>query len=371
LGKIQLTLAELIRDITPETVATQAFCYIPNNWSTYPDLTGCLRTAGYLEEELNKGFSINRQQLKELFAVALVGTPAQTPDWERLSAAIALVPIWGYPDGVAGRGNRLPIIAVHKHRNSLARAVADFTLNPAETVQILNATIYPNIGLSTLSKLLYFGGLVSAEGPLLIYDQMVMRALHHCQFEEYGKWPSYSGIRQRQTYAGFIQRTATAARRLGVTPEVIEYALFKEGRRLGKNARPPGRDEATAELPVVRRQLARGDKQSVGPIIDSRLPTFGGRTTFSAELYSNGDIRLRYGAHGTKLVEREVFEKISDQFEGTAIHLTSQSGPSLNAWLLEHFSRTRLASYVGAVLIQQGYAVREGDMLRFPDRRAQ
>lgn len=366
----KLTLAELIRGITPETVSTQAFRYAPGNWTTYADLPASLRAAGYTEQDLENGFSVSRQQLKELFATALKETPEQLSDMGRLAAAVTVVPVWGYPRGVVGPGNRLPIEAVHEHREALAQSMADFAFTPADTAQIVTAATYRNIGLSTLSKLLYFAGLVSEEGPMLIYDQMVMRSLHYHRFDEYGNWPAYSGQAQRATYAQFIRRTAAAAALLGVAPEVIEYALFKEGQRLGKDFKLPELDEADEELPSAEREIGPVVKRTAGDASIERLPTFGGDSEFTAEFYANGDVRLRYGALSTKLVKKDIFERITSRFQGTAVPLTAKVGPSLNEWLLDNLSKTRLASYIGSVLIRQDYVVRKGELLCFPAKGA-
>jgi hypothetical protein len=215
--------------------------------------------------------------------------------------------------------------------------------------------------LSTLSKLLYFAGLVSQEGPMLIYDQMVMRALNfHC-FAEYGDWPPYAGYAQRATYAEFIIRTVEAATALNCSPEVIEYALFKEGQRLGRNSKLQEQDEATEEPEVIE---AETRLPAVGTI--EELPTFGGRSTFRASFHASGDITLHYGEVGSTPVPKKVLEDVSTHFRGTTIPLTATRGQSLNEWLLSNFSPIWLASYIGTVLLRLGYAVRVGNRLHFP-----
>jgi hypothetical protein len=353
-----LTLAELIKDVKREAVLTQAFQYVPQNWSTYPDLPSALLAAGYTKRDVATGFFVTREKLKDLFTTALKSAGKQNVDVKLLAASIVLVPVWGYPGGVVGPGNRLPIRAVHEHRHGIAQAFARCAQRQESTKEIVEATTHAHIGLSTLSKLLYFAGIVSREGSMLIYDQMVMRALHFHSFDEYGEWPRYAGYAQRATYAEFIWRTAVAAEALGCEPEVIEYALFKEGQRLGPD-RPL--DETVEEPEVVEAET----RTPIAGTIEE-LPTFGGRSTFRAEFRESGDVRLYYGRSGKTPVPKQTFDDIANHFQGTTIPLTATEGPSLNEWLLSNFSPIWLASYVGPVLVRLGNAVRLGNKLHFP-----
>lgn len=353
-----MTLAELIKNVNHDTVLSQAFRYVPKNWSTYPDLPAALRALGYAEQDIENGFSVTRERLQSLFAMALKGADKSNPDLELVAASIVLVPVWGYPKGLVGNGNRRTIQAVHEHRHSIAQAFVRFARGEASTKEVVKATTHAHIGLSTLSKLLYFAKIVGSEGSMLIYDQMVMRALHHHSFDEYGKWPKYAGYAQRATYADFILKTRKAGQALGCEPEVIEYVLFREGQRLGPDYEP---DEATEEPDAIAAETSRPVAGTI-----EELPTFRGRANFRAEYHDSGDVTLYYGEAGQKRVPRAVFENIANHFRGATIPLTATNGPSLNEWLLANFSPIWLASYVGPALLRLGYAVRIERRLHFP-----
>jgi hypothetical protein len=353
-----LTLSELIKDVKRDAVLAQAFEYVPRNWTSYPDLPAALLKAGYTGHDVQNGFSVTRQKLRDMFAISL-NLAGEHPDLDLLAAAIVVVPVWGYPGGVVGPGNRTPINAVHEHRHSIAQAFARFARGEASTKEIVKVTTHKHIGLSTLSKLLYFAGIASREGTMLIYDQMVMRALHFHSFDEYGEWPQYAGYAQRATYAAFILKTAEAAKAVGCEPELIEYALFKEGQRLGPDRKV---EKITEEPEVIEAEI-----RTPGAGTIEKLPTFAGRSTFKAEFHDGGDVMLHYGKNDTeKTVPRKVLIDVANYFRGATIPLTATKGPSLNEWLLTNFSPIWLASYVGPVLLRLGYAVRVENKLHFP-----
>ncbi|WP_413213333.1 hypothetical protein [Paraburkholderia kururiensis] len=351
-----MTLAELIQGITAEHVSEQTFRYEPRNWVAYEPMRECLLALGYTQAHLEHGFLLSRANVTTAFRAA--EGRAATDGRQLLAATVALVPIWGYPRGVVGPGNRGPIHSVLHNRMEIAKHLAGFATTDVSTDAIVTAMTYDHVGLSTLSKLLYFAGLSSHEGSLLIYDQMVMRALNYHHFEEYGRWPEYSAHAQRTTYAEFISKTASAAASLGSRPDVIEYALFAEGQRLGK----PMLFAATHEVDAMVRVEP--------PLEDSleELVTFSGTAKFRAHFHSNGDVTLRYGTAGIKRVPAAILVALARHFSGAIIPLTAKAGSSLQGWLEENFSRIRLASYVGQVLVRLGYAVREGNALRFGAR---
>lgn len=346
-----MTLVKLIQDVTSEIVCAQSFRYEPRNWAAYPDMGEYLLATGYTQTQVEHGFSLSRESLRKALGAA-IRTSATVGNHESLAAAVTLVPIWGYPRGVVGPGNRLPISAVHSNRDDIAKRIAEFTTVRVSTAQMVETMTYANIGLSTLSKLLYFAGLDSHEGSMLIYDQMVMRSLHYHRFAEYGDWPAYSAIAQRATYADFVLKTRLAAEHLKCGQDVIEYALFKEGQRLGRQ-----HAEAANEEDGLRAQ------QVVMGAVEE-LTTFTG-VRFAAHFEPIGIVKLCYGKNGRTTVPAETLNALARHFSGAAVPLTATVGPSLHKWLTSNFSKVRLASYVGPVLVRLGYGVRDGSMIRF------
>jgi hypothetical protein len=95
------------------------------------------------------------------------------------------------------------------------------------------------------------------------------------------------------------------------------------------------------------------------------LPTFGGKSKFVAEFLANNEIRLLYGGQQAfrKLVGKAVLEKVAAHYGGATIPLTGAG--SLDEWLTANFCKTHLAPYIGTVLVKLGYAVRDGENVRF------
>jgi hypothetical protein len=294
-----MTLRELVKNITSDEVDSQTFAYIPKNWTAYAQLPGLLSTAGYSAQEIRTGFALSRRDVRT--AVKPLSGQGE----------LALVPIWGYPGGVAGPGNRKPLRAVLDNLELITTRLQQYAIQPSPISRILAAFEIPHLGLSTLSKILYFADIKSQEGPLLIYDQMVMRALHHHAFDEYGQWPAYAVSSQLETYGRFVECTTSAAQALGCSPDVIEYALFREGQRLGPARRAalpaPSTPEENAWLLAPGFILAR---------------TGGGRSYFSYRLGDRGEITMRFGSQGLCTIHSCQLDALIAEFRGRAVVLT-------------------------------------------------
>ncbi|PVY29115.1 hypothetical protein C7413_11434 [Paraburkholderia silvatlantica] len=335
---MRISLSELVQVVDHNQVMGQSFSFNPKNWERYLEVDVALAKLGYTEEQRASGFSLSRQ--------AVIGM-LQSHD---LVHAAVLVLIWGYPRGVVGPGNqdtvRATLRAAQKIGDEMATATGDSKLDV-----VISKLLIPYVGISTLSKILYFAGLQTQEGRALIYDQMVMRALHYHRFDEYGDWPEYKSGQQRQTYAHFVRRTKAAAEKLGCSPDVIEYALFSEGQRLG-----PGKK--------TKRNIYR-------PVIEggrNQLCTLKEQVPFEFEKYDDGCIKFFYGRDlrlSTKIHADDI-QGLRRCFNGMSVPLTCKSGESIDGWLRENVTKVRVASYVGPVLIHLGYASRDADNISFP-----
>jgi hypothetical protein len=336
--KKRMTLSELVQTVEHNRVMAQSFSFTPKNWERYPEVDVALTKLGYTKEQRASGFSLSRRDVIEKL------------DSHVLASAVVLVLIWGYPRGVVGPGNqdtvRATLLAAQKMSDEIAAANGDSTL---DTV-VSNLSI-PYVGISTLSKILYFSGLESQEGRALIYDQMVMRALHYYGFDEYGDWPDYKSGRQRQTYTSFVLRTKAAAEKLGCTPDVIEYALFSEGQKLGpvKTPRKNNRRQAPPE----------GGR--------NRLHTLAENVPFEFAGHEDGSIRFYFGREfsGTAKINAVDIQGLRRCFQGMSVPLTCKRGESIDGWLTENVTKVRVASYVGPLLIHLEYASRDGDNISF------
>lgn len=337
-----MQLIELIEDTCPDEIGAQSFSYVPHNWREYSSVPMLLGEAGYSSVDIANGFSLSRKQLIEVFCQAVS------------ASSILLTAIWGYPKGRMPGGSRKPLQAILDHGAEIASKILSVKASDSAE-HILKILSYPHVGVSTLSKILYFSGLACAEGRFLIYDQMVMRALNHHGFKEFPDWPAYSASRQLLTYAVFLDKANRYADKFGCSPEHIEYALFLEGRRLppAKKLRIDQSLVLSSTVPVV---AASGFTQE---------RTWAREATFYYRIGKGGSVLLRYGSEGGITIPQSTLVALSTHFSGKLIPLTSSHGESLDGWLIENFSRTRLASYIGPLLTILGFARRQDLALQF------
>lgn len=333
-----MTLQELIKGVTAEQVGDQAFRYAPKNWTAFPRLPGMLCAAGFSQDQIDAGFMLSRREVRRVV--------------QRLGGHhdLALVPVWGYPRGVAGSGNRKPLAAVFDNAEWITRTLVECKGQRWSANRLLEAFAIPHLGPSTLSKIFYFAQIEAEEGALLIYDQMVMRALHHHAFQEYGRWPAYGASQQDETYGRFVACTTRAARALGCAPDVIEYALFREGQRLGRS-----RPAAQAAM----------DGPSGPDFIEAS--TWGGRSLFSFRVPDSGAITLRFGRQGEITIGSAQLAALRAAFRGREVPLSTGHG-NLQDWLDRHVTTVWITSYLAPVLVFLGHASRQGKRLKFPDQ---
>lgn len=148
---------------------------------------------------------------------------------------------WGYPKGsLPGGGWHAFSDAFRSPSFSEALTALRATPRSAdETVTTLNRCV-KGVGTATTTKIAYFARLTTAEGPCLIYDSMVRRAIAHSTEPEFADLKAtlnrskrdLAPGQQEHTYGLYITSVIAAAERRGVTPEVVELDLFTSGRQL-------------------------------------------------------------------------------------------------------------------------------------------
>jgi hypothetical protein len=103
------------------------------------------------------------------------------------------------------------------------------------------------------------------------------------------------------------------------------------------------------------------------------LPTWSGRSKFqySGSLAHGIEIHYGEGFRFEAKVNKDSYSALLAAFAGKEVPIgTSRTAPpdkSVGAWLKTNVSPTALASYVGPILIHQGYATRgkQADRIRF------
>lgn len=95
------------------------------------------------------------------------------------------------------------------------------------------------------------------------------------------------------------------------------------------------------------------------------LSTWAGRSSFKYEGSVGLGTRIFFGADYSNqmFMSSQDYQKLIAQFSGKSVQIgTSRDNPpedSLGKWLQENVTKVAIASYIGAILIHEGYAERE------------
>ena len=101
------------------------------------------------------------------------------------------------------------------------------------------------------------------------------------------------------------------------------------------------------------------------PVLNAReLPTWGGRSSFSYSGSVKKGTIIIYGSGYRTYVSATQYAKLLKHFQGCTVSIgTSRTTPprdSVGEWLQLNVTRTAIASYVGPILIREGYAEKVG-----------
>jgi len=101
------------------------------------------------------------------------------------------------------------------------------------------------------------------------------------------------------------------------------------------------------------------------------MPTWAQRSQFKYEGSVNSGTIIHYG-EGFKFsveISRNQYQRLLAEFASKEVPIgTSRDHPpegSVGEWLIHNVTPTALASYVGNILVYEGYASKERDTIRF------
>ena len=152
---------------------------------------------------------------------------------EHREKKLIMVLLWGYPTG--GRGNNIADILYS--RNELIPRISDFKENHEKMINSkdfkdLFYTQNKNgekgekikgIGLSTMSKILYFFEIKIDNNPCLIYDSQIRLSLQRNQIDEFYEYP------WKKNYASFfhyLEVINKCSEEIKTEPDALELFLF-------------------------------------------------------------------------------------------------------------------------------------------------
>jgi len=101
------------------------------------------------------------------------------------------------------------------------------------------------------------------------------------------------------------------------------------------------------------------------------LLTWGGRSRFSYTGSVCDGTNITYGSGFTIFISADHYQRLLNHFKGRRVPCgTSRTNPprgSLGEWLMTNITRTAIASYVGAILVHEGYATKVGSDIEFKE----
>lgn len=183
-----------------------------------------------LEKCRSNGAKLSRQHVFEM---------ADTkPEWGVIGAIV-----WGFPRGSMPGGKWLAFAKAIELSKQFADALDGFKVAPqsATTVVMQLNNLVPGLGFATTTKIAYFARLVLQEGPALIYDANVIKAITDPSkgwdrvFPKTRSLLGTSGSHAKGvlSYSSYIEEAAALAAKRNTTPEVVEVALFRSATRAG------------------------------------------------------------------------------------------------------------------------------------------
>ena len=94
------------------------------------------------------------------------------------------------------------------------------------------------------------------------------------------------------------------------------------------------------------------------------LKTWGERSIFKYEGTIELGTQIYFGNRQIIRISSEQYKELLEMFRGRTVNIgTSRTNPpngSVGEWLINNISRVAISSYVGAILIHEGYAVKIG-----------
>jgi hypothetical protein len=124
---------------------------------------------------------------------------------------------------------------------------------------------------------------------------------------------------------------------------------------------------------MANRENAFFEARSCYPLaVMKTLETWGGRATFRYSGAASTGTDIWFGKSKRPFhMSGEQYSRLLNHFDNCEVPLgTSRTAPptgSVGAWLQENVGATAIASYVGSILVHEGFAVRapKGDRIKF------
>jgi hypothetical protein len=153
-------------------------------------------------------------------------------DWNLKEFAIKVL-MWGYPS--KGRGNNIENLLLPVNFNKLIEQLK--MIEGKNELNFSDIKKFPKItglGMSTLTKFLYFKRVTIESNPALILDQRVIKALNCSRYSDFGieKFKYIKNNNSVFNYLDYLYFMRSLADQIKVSPDQIELFLFMFGSNL-------------------------------------------------------------------------------------------------------------------------------------------
>ncbi|OFX50532.1 MAG: hypothetical protein A2066_09320 [Bacteroidetes bacterium GWB2_41_8] len=193
----------------------------------------------WFPEDEEKRFKFQNDKIKEIFGdedSIMISRGDLLKDAGELKLFVIKVIMWGYP--TKGRGKNIENILNPKNFNRLIEQlqihIERKNINLEEIEELLRI---PGLGLSTLSKILYFKKLKIESKLAMILDQRVINSINtetrfeDPNIEQFCDLKYENGLNYYLQYLAFLKELAT---QMNAQPDQVEMFLFVFGTTLKK-----------------------------------------------------------------------------------------------------------------------------------------
>ncbi|RQP11969.1 MAG: hypothetical protein EAS48_05805 [Chryseobacterium sp.] len=154
---------------------------------------------------------------------------------------IHLVILWGYPRGMRGQSNDQKIFSNIDAIGQIINYPDRKNLNEQDLQDnFTRLSQISGLGISTISKLLYFRTHVYDGYHALILDERLIRVFRNQIFQEFAELKHISRANALSNYMLYLRTMHIVASQLRVPTENLEMFLFTFGNNLGGEVSPPG-----------------------------------------------------------------------------------------------------------------------------------
>ena len=152
-------------------------------------------------------------------------------DAESIEEFIFKVLLWGYP--TRGRGNNIEKLLEKEHLEELKILLEKYTNNTVSTEELVgDVSKIKGLGISTVSKFLYFLNAKIDGFKALILDDQILNVINRKRISELNQLSSLKREQALKKYSKYLEKMSEFSKELECEPDQIEIFLFSFGKNV-------------------------------------------------------------------------------------------------------------------------------------------